>query len=145
MNSSNLKNLLTEYEKKRMQAIYDAENRKNELYKFHPKLQQIDDELSKTAIDISKKILTSKDTSLLNELNQKVSALKKEKTDILISLEKDENYLKPNYECMDCLDTGYITNNYESSMCHCLKQKLFDIEYNKSNIGQLEKQNFIIW
>lgn len=142
MNSSNLKNLLTEYEKKRMQAIYDAENRKNELYKFHPKLQQIDDELSKTAIDISKKILTSKDTSLLNELNQKVSALKKEKTDILISLGKDENYLKPNYECMDCLDTGYITNNYESSMCHCLKQKLFNLEYNKSNLSNLEKENF---
>ena len=27
-------------------------------------------------------------------------------------------------------------------MCHCLKQKLFDIEYNKSNIYNLEKQNF---
>ena len=32
MNSSNLKTLLTEYEKKRMQAIYDAEERKNNLY-----------------------------------------------------------------------------------------------------------------
>ena len=27
-------------------------------------------------------------------------------------------------------------------MCSCLKQKIYDIEYNKSNISNLEKQNF---
>ena len=142
MNSSNLKTLLTEYEKKRMQAIYDAEERKNNLYQKEPKLQQIDDELSKTAIDISKKMLINKDTSLLEELNKKVSTLKQEKEKILTSLEKDETYLKPYYECNDCLDTGYITNLHESTMCHCLKQKLFNLEYNKSNLSNLEKENF---
>lgn len=142
MSSSNLKTLLTEYEKKRMQAIYDAENRKIELYKKQPKLQQIDDELSKTAIDISKKMLVSKDTSLLEELNKKVSTLKQEKEHILKALGKDQNYLKPHYECLDCNDTGYITNSYESTMCHCLKQKLFNLEYNKSNLSNLEKENF---
>ena len=33
MGASNLKLLLTEYEKKRLQAIYDAEQRKIDLYK----------------------------------------------------------------------------------------------------------------
>lgn len=37
-----------------MQAIYSAEKRKLELYKKEPKLQQIDDELSREAISISK-------------------------------------------------------------------------------------------
>lgn len=142
MNSSNLKTLLTEYEKKRMQAIYEAEQRKVELYKKEPKLQQIDDELSQTAIDISKKMLVHKDSSLLEELNKKVSTLKQEKEKILLSLGKNESYLKPNYECKDCLDTGYITNSYESTMCHCLKQRLFNLEYNKSNLSNLEKENF---
>ena len=27
-------------------------------------------------------------------------------------------------------------------MCSCLKQKIYDIEYNKSNMSNLEKQNF---
>ena len=27
-------------------------------------------------------------------------------------------------------------------MCHCLKQKLFNLEYNKSNLSNLEKDNF---
>lgn len=142
MNSSNLKMLLTEYEKKRMQAIYDAENRKIELYKKEPKLQQIDDELSKTAINISKKMLVHKDPSLLEDLNNKIVSLKKEKEKVLSSIGKDESYLKPYYNCMDCLDTGYITNIHESTMCHCLKQKLFNLEYNKSNLSNLEKENF---
>ena len=142
MSSSNLKTLLTEYEKKRMQAIYDAENRKQALYEKEPKLQNIEDELSKEAISVSKKMLTLKDASLLQELNKKIQVLKQEKQSILNSLGKDENYLKPHYECIDCEDTGYITNLHESTMCHCLKQKLFNLEYNKSNLSNLEKENF---
>lgn len=142
MNSSNLKTLLTEYEKKRMSAIYDAEQRKIELYEKEPDLQKIEDELSKEAISISKKMLVSKDASLLEELNQKVELLKQKKASILASLGKDESYLKPHYECSDCNDTGYLTDSYYSTMCHCLKQKLFDLEYNKSNISNLEKENF---
>ena len=143
MNSSNLKMLLTEYEKKRINAIYEADQRKLELYKKEPKLQDIDDKLSHEAINISKLIITtSKDSSLISDLNKKISSLKDEKNKILSSLGISEDYLKPHFECKDCLDTGYITNSYESVMCHCLKQKIFDIEYNKSNISNLKKENF---
>ncbi len=142
MNSSNLKTLLTEYEKKRLQAIYEAEERKNNLYKVHPQLQKIDDEISKEAISISRQMISHKDNSLLQELNEKINNLKKQKQTILSSIGKDENYLKPHYECEDCNDTGYITNLHETSMCHCLKQKLFNLEYNKSNLSNLEKENF---
>ena len=142
MNSSNLKILLSEYERKRLNAIYNAEQRKFDLYEKHPELQEIDDELSKEAINISKQIITSKDSSLIKELNDKLSLLKEKKKNILNSLNIDDNYLKPKFECNDCNDTGYITENYESKMCHCLKQKLFDIEYNKSNISNLDRDNF---
>ena len=142
MNSSNLKILLSEYERKRLNAIYNAEQRKFDLYAKHPELQEIDDELSKEAINISKQIITSKDSSLIKELNDKLSLLKEKKKNILNSLNIDDNYLKPKFECNDCNDTGYITENYESKMCHCLKQKLFDIEYNKSNISNLDRDNF---
>ncbi len=142
MNSSNLKTLLTEYEKKRLQAIYEAEERKNNLYKVHPQLQKIDDEISKEAISISKQMISHKDASLLQELNQKINDLKKQKQSILSSIGKDETYLKPHYECEDCMDTGYITNLHETSMCHCLKQKLFNLEYNQSNLSNLETENF---
>lgn len=142
MNNSNLKKLLTEYEKKRIQAIYDAEHRKEILYSQNPRLQEIDDILSKEAIQTSKLLISNKDSSLLDNLNKKIMQLKEEKNNILNSLGKDENYLKPIYECKICNDTGYITHNLSSTMCNCLKQKIFDIEYNKSNISNLKNQNF---
>lgn len=142
MSSSNLKALLTEYEKKRLQAIYDAEQRKINIYNSEPLLQKIDDELSKTAISISKQILISKNSSLLNDLNLKIDELKKKKESLLNSLGKSYKDLMPIFECADCNDTGYITNLYESTMCHCLKQKLFNLEYNKSNLSNLDKENF---
>ena len=142
MRSSNLKMLLTEYEKKRMNAIYEAEKRKFELYNKEPKLEEIDSKLSKEAINISKQIIIEKNSSLVKELNDKLEILKNEKKKILDNLNIDENYLKPHFECSDCNDTGYITNSYESVMCHCLKQKLFDLEYNKSNVSNLENENF---
>lgn len=142
MNSSNLKRLLNEYENKRLASIYKADQKKSEIYSNNPRLQEIDDILSKEAIRVSKLLIVSKDTSLLTDLNLKIETLKKEKEKILNSIGLTLEDLKPVYECSDCNDTGYITNSFNTTMCHCLKQKLFDIEYNKSNIYNLEKQNF---
>ena len=142
MNNSNLKNLLTEYDKKRTKAILDSEHRKEILYKENPRLSEIDNILTNEAIKTSKLLISNKDSSLLDNLNKKIKELKTEKIKILNSLGKDENYLKPIYECPFCNDTGYITKNFSSTMCNCLKQKLFDLEYNKSNIFNLKNQNF---
>ena len=53
------------------------------------------------------------------------------------------DYLQPNYSCKICNDTGYIkTDNYKTKMCNCLKQKLLDYSFNKSNMYNLDKENF---
>ena len=55
----------------------------------------------------------------------------------------DINYLKPFYECQICKDTGYVMdNNYKTQMCKCLKQRLLDYSFNKSNMSNLNKENF---
>lgn len=144
MSNSNLKMLLKEYEKKRENAIKEAEFRKEAIYKNNPKLSEIDSVLTKEAIRISKLLLNSNSPELLDELNAKIDNLKAQKTLILENLKIDENYFRPNFECNICEDTGYITgSDYATSkMCNCLKQKLFDIEFNKSNISNLQNDNF---
>ncbi len=142
MSSSNLKSLLQEYSLRREKAIDDANNRKESLYKANPKLDEIDVALSKEAIRISKLLLASNDPSLLDDLNKKVDELKKQKADILKSLNVSEDFFKPDFSCKICNDTGYITENGSTHMCNCLKQRLFDIEFNKSNISNLKNDNF---
>ena len=142
MSSEILSTLLLEYDQKKRRAELDLEDRKNELYSKLPRLQEIETELNNFAINTAKNILKGSSSSL-NELNQRVTLLKAEKEKILKENKVPNNFLEPNYECNICKDTGYIQiQNSASNLCACLKQKLLDISYNKSNISNLRKENF---
>ncbi len=142
MSNEVLNSLLKEYEQKKIRAELDLEKRKMELYQKIPKLQQIEDELNKFAILTARNILLHNDFSL-EELNQKAEKLKYEKACILQNANLPSNYLTPNYECSVCKDTGYVSNdNYQTEMCSCLKQKLLDVSFHKSNMANLDKENF---
>jgi len=141
MNNSVLKELLIEYEKKRLKALQDLDYRKEKLYLKFPRLKEIENELNDSSISFAKSML--KNNSLnINNLKQTMEKLKKERNTILKSDKKDLNYLDIWFECPVCKDTGYITDHYKTTMCNCLKQKLFNIEYNKSNICNIDKENF---
>ena len=142
MSNEILSSLLKEYDQKRIRAEQELERRKEDLYKKIPRLAQIEQELSQHAINTAKKILVN-NRDEVKELNNYVEKLKKEKQSILEEENLDSSYLKPKYECEDCKDTGYIQNsNLTSTMCHCLKQKILNKSYNKSNISNLDKENF---
>lgn len=142
MSNEILNSLLKEYEQKKLKAELDLEKRKEELYQKIPRLQQIEDELNSFAISTAKNILLH-NTSDLTELNQKAKKLKYEKACILQEVNLPNHYLKPNYECSICNDTGYVSNNhYQTQMCSCLKQKLLDASFHKSNMTNLDKENF---
>lgn len=142
MSNEVLNSLLKEYEQKKLKAELDLEKRKEELYRKIPRLQQIENEINNFAILTAKNILLN-NTSTLEELNQKAEERKQERTLILQEAKLPSNYLTPNYECSLCKDTGYITkDNYKTQMCSCLKQKLLDASFHKSNMTNLDKENF---
>lgn len=140
--SSNLKKILREYEIKRNKAILDAEYRKEEIYSSNPRLQEIDDLTSKCSIEKAKKMLQSNSKELVAPLDVKIKKLKSEKETILHTLGINDTYFNPIFNCDYCQDTGYITKGYETTMCSCLKQKLFDIEYNTFNVYNMQNQTF---
>lgn len=139
-----LNSLLKEYEQKKLNAELDLYRRKQNLYKLIPRLEEIDNELNNFAINTAKNILNNSSTSsTVDNLKQKISDLKKEKELILLQNNYSLDYLKPFYECKICNDTGFVLdNNYKTTMCNCLKQKLLDISFNKSNMSNLQKENF---
>lgn len=145
MENSVLKLILREYETKRNRAIREAENRKRELLSVNPRLSEIEAELANISIQTAKTVLQSETTEqkkLLSDLKKRSAELIKEKNKFIKELSKDSNFLKPNFECNSCKDTGYIQKNGASTMCHCLKQQIFNVFYNQSNIGNLQKENF---
>ena len=71
-----------------------------------------------------------------------MSNLKKKKIELLEKYGKTEEDLAPHFECPNCKDTGYIQTDTGVTLCPCIKQKLYNIQYNNSNIYDLENQNF---
>lgn len=143
MDSSLLKTLLREKEQKKIKAEISAEYFKNEIYKKNKRLQEIDNTLNSISLSRIHNILQNNNKDLSFDFETKILELKKEKKKILLFLGVKEIDFEPHYECNICKDTGYVTNSYESTLCNCIKQKLFDLEYNKSNINNLEKENFL--
>ena len=142
MNNSILNDLLKQYEKTRLNNMHDLENRKKELYLSNPKLQKIDEKLSSLSINTAKSILQNNSPESLSTLKENISNLKQEKEKLLKSLGLSLEYLEPFYNCKLCKDTGYILNNGKTSMCSCLKQKIYNIEYNQKNENIIKNQNF---
>ena len=120
----------------------NVNRKKNEIYLLNNYLQKIDEEINLNFIKKTKIILSTNSEIELKEIDNKINELKIEKERILNSLSIKKEDLLPQYECKNCNDTGYIKENNKTIMCNCLKQKLFNIEYNKSNIGNIEKENF---
>ncbi|MGN1299067.1 MAG: ATP-binding protein [Candidatus Scatovivens sp.] len=140
-----LKQLLNEYDLKRNKAISDANIKKQDLLRINPKLSEIESNISNLSIQITKTIInsdTNEKSKLLSDLKKKLNLLIKEKNQIIKQLCSSSDYLSPKFECKICSDTGFIIKNDKSVMCNCLKQRIYDISYNKSNIGNLEQENF---
>ena len=144
MATSELDFLLVEYEQKKRDAEFDLQKRKEKIYKEIPRLEEIDDKINKISINKTKSILINQLTNSLNtEFENELLKLKEEKENILRKENIDNSYFKPKYECDKCKDTGYITYpDKKTEMCNCLKQRLINISYNKSNLSNLQKENF---
>ena len=144
MNKVLVKQLLTEYDIKRKNAILEAENKKRELMEVNPRLSEIEKDLSNISLEASKKMIaggTDKD-KILSELKKKTAILVKEKNSIIKEISKSSSFFEPNFECKMCEDTGFVTKAGKSIMCNCLKQRIYDISFNKTNMGNLERENF---
>lgn len=145
MNKALLKQLLTEYSINRNRAIDEAESRKKQFLEANPMVNNIDKELSKISIEASRKIIKAEadeKEKILLDLKKKSNNLIKEKNSIIKELFKSTDYFEPKFECKICKDTGYIQKAGRSEICSCLKQKIYDISFNKTNMGNLEFENF---
>lgn len=137
-----LKDLLKDYEIKRLRAEQIADKNMEYLFNKYPEFEKINSQIAKCGLNLAKEKLQSSDNSKTNLLKQKLELLKENKHSILKSINLTEADLLPKYECPICKDTGYIHSNSNFTMCSCLKQRLINISYNKCNINKLDFENF---
>ncbi len=142
MNNDIIRDIIKDYDKKRLKSKSDLEYRKKELYDMVPELKEIDRKISLVSIDISKYTFSKPEdyTKKISKLKEELNLLKNKKNNIYTKNNIPLSYLEPSYECDICNDTGYLQSG---DRCICFKQEIINQLYKMSNMEHmLKKENF---
>lgn len=142
MDKQQLNEILKGYEKKRDLAKKELAYRKTQIYSQIPEIEEIDDELANTGINLSKAILMDPDNTdaILSELQERTNRLTQKKAFILTENNIPLSFLELQYNCKKCKDTGFMDNGKK---CDCLKQEIIKRAYSTSNLDNiLGEENF---
>ena len=136
-NQENFAKIKKEYEAKRKNAIADAEARLAQIHASYPDIEKLDSELRMTGITLMQEAMKGKDglEERIAKLQARNQALQKERNNLLKAHNLPLGCTDPEYECHDCMDTGYIGIN----MCHCFKKALAKSAFETSGLGALLK------
>jgi DNA replication protein DnaC len=138
---SNYRDILKEYELVRENNKEALQQRKQALYIKFPRLKDIENEMVRLGIDITRAILNKANDAdaLIEQLRRHQMDLKIEKAEILSSNRFPVDYLEPSYQCKKCKDIGYI----DGKKCSCFIQKEIANLYQQSNLGEnVKNENF---
>ena len=116
--------------KRRQKAFYDAEKRRDEIYKKLPRVREIERLLTRTGIAAAKAVLNGGDTKTeLIKLRDENLKLQGELRVLLTKNGYKPEDLEEQYKCPMCSDKGYI----DGKMCGCTKKLLRDIAFRELN------------
>lgn len=91
LSNPTLSALLKEYEQKKYTIELNFEKAKSNFYKSHPELEEVENNLGKLAIAISKAVLSG-NIELENSLRTKFDETKKQKSNLLKSIKIPRRY-----------------------------------------------------
>ncbi|MDS0527977.1 ATP-binding protein [Clostridium sp. SHJSY1] len=132
--------LLDIYEKIREEESKNLQNRKKEIENLYPEIIEVNTDIKKLSLQLSLAILKSKDSDeTLKTYREKITDLRAQKYEMLVSKGYDPEYLSLHYRCAKCKDTGFIGTN----KCSCYKPKLVSLYYENSLLQDTVKnKNF---
>lgn len=137
-----IRDILREYDRLRQQSEDLKRQRKEEIYRRVPRIKEIDQEIARLGLLLSKSIIESPEKSqqLMERISKEMESLKEDRAMLLTENNIPLNYLEKVYQCEKCKDRGFLENGKK---CSCFKQKLINRAYNLSNLSTtLEKENF---
>lgn len=130
--------LMRYYQKLQLRNKHDQDQRIREAYAKIPRLVQIDREIASASIKKARLLLGDSEGQDF-DLNQHIRSLSDERTTLLCAHGYPADYLKMQYTCPICQDTGYVNNE----KCICFRKAISEHLYTQSNIRELlEKASF---
>lgn len=139
IDSEALRELKDQLSRERTKREHDALEEKNRIYALYPEIEEVDKEISLTALKTAYKITETGRTveDVAKEMVDTLNRLKAQRKAYLQKYNIPEDYAKPKYSCEECSDTGFK----DGKMCICLKKKIAEYVYSKSTISLINKED----
>ncbi|MHC1685003.1 MAG: ATP-binding protein [Clostridiaceae bacterium] len=129
------------YDEIREKEKADQRKRKEQIASIVPEVLEIEKKIGKLSIELAltaMKNIENKEIQL-NAIRNKLTNLRVEKSELLVSKGFPTDYLSIHYKCDKCKDTGFIG----ITKCQCYKKFLVQLYYKNSDLKDLlEKNNF---
>ena len=115
--------VMRSYEEERADNEAAAEERRQEVYKAVPRIQEIEEKIREISMEISKAMLSreSAASTRIKELKNRSDALRNEKAYLLTDHNFQVNYMDIWYTCPLCKDMGILDSG---ARCSCFASKL---------------------
>ena len=139
------KEISRQYDLKREKAENDIKIRKRQLEENIPKYAELEQKKNELAISYAREIFAKSgmEREIAEEnMKLKIARLQDEMNRVLKNAGYDTEYLKPQYECNICKDTGRIVINGTEKYCNCFIQKVVDKTYKQYNMLKINEENF---
>lgn len=133
---------MRDYDRKRMNAISQAEDRKRSLENRFPEMLAIEQEIKNVGMSIMRKVLANgiSREEAARECEKRMEELKQKKYKIYSDNRIPLDYTEPKYECSSCNDTGMLESGKK---CKCYEVQLIEETSEASHMKNLlEVQNF---
>ena len=132
--------IMLEYEKIRATNEASREEIKKQIHTYFPRVKEIDDELSKVALDSCKDILNSTYSieKIVENMKNRTVALIEEKNEILKKAGFPIDCMNETFNCPDCKDTGW----HNGQKCKCYHEKMQKLIFRRSNINADKMHSF---
>jgi DNA replication protein DnaC len=134
-----LRELTYEYARLRENAYSERDERARAVYAAIPRLKEIEDERRQAAFSLGERLRRAADPEHERDaVNETVARLNEEEAALLKMNGLTADYLKPQFHCELCSDTGYVGDR-EKSMCVCMKRQLETSRFGNSHIHPDER------
>lgn len=114
-------------------AEQEAEERRKRVYRTVPRIEEIEDEMGRLNMEISKAIISGRNDkeTVVSAIQSKLNRLNQEKAFLLTDHDFELNYMDVQYRCNQCKDTGI---DDEGERCECVKQRAKEAETWQKNM-----------
>jgi DNA replication protein DnaC len=139
-NKESFRRIRSSFEDKAERAREDARVRRQLLWREIPELKELDGELSSFGLRIMRSALDGKGgEGGIEALREQNARLRERRSALLAANGYPADYTEPQYECKNCLDTGYCG----IKMCDCMRRALIADGIQRSGLSRLmQKQSF---